>query len=77
MSTHQAVQVDSPGRARIEEKPLEQAAEACARMDSGRARYRMVLGPDLPRESNATAENRPPDRREVTVVGPGPVESDG
>jgi alcohol dehydrogenase len=30
-------------RARIEEKPLEQAAEAYAKMNAGRARYRMVL----------------------------------
>ncbi len=30
-------------RARIEERPLAQAAEAYAAMDSGRARYRMVL----------------------------------
>ena len=30
-------------RARIEEKPLAEAAEAYAAMDDGRARYRMVL----------------------------------
>ncbi|MGB3355122.1 MAG: alcohol dehydrogenase, partial [Mycobacterium sp.] len=30
-------------RALIEERPLAQAAEAYAAMDTGRARYRMVL----------------------------------
>lgn len=30
-------------RARVEEKPLAEAAEAYAAMDEGRARYRMVL----------------------------------
>ena len=30
-------------RARIEERPLAQAAEAYAAMEEGRARYRMVL----------------------------------
>lgn len=35
--------VQSGVRARIEEKPLAEAAEAYAAMDEGRARYRMVL----------------------------------
>ena len=35
--------VQSGVRAVIEERPLADAAEAYAAMDSGRARYRMVL----------------------------------
>jgi alcohol dehydrogenase len=35
--------VQSGVRAMIEERPLAEAAEAYAAMDSGRARYRMIL----------------------------------